>query len=626
MIPVTFAGCFGWLHPGGGTRGVVLCPTFGHENMIAHRGWRRLAEQLAARGFSVLRFDYPGTGDSAGSETDPDRLAAWRASIAEAVRHLRETTGAGPVILVGLRLGATLALLAAEPIDGVDGVACLAPVLSGRRHVRELSLLAKTWRAINLLPETTQPADHLDVVGDRLTAQTLAELSGLDLSRFDFNGPWLGAGRVLLMQDGGPLADALAARLEARGCGVSRQGFPGAVDYLQDALSSRIPQAAFDAVVQWCEQLPAVSGPAADRHPVRRPTDRLPALALPAFLDLPAATEQPFAFGPSGGLFGILCRPSGGGRTGPTVIMPNTGFGRRIGDGRVFVTLARRLAVMGVSSLRMDLSGFGDSVVLQGGEPDPYAARNADNVVAAVAALDAAGHVDPVLVGICSGAYSAFHATLREPRVRAAILVNLQKFVWDADGSTNDSLRIKNRRQRRPLGFYLRAATRRSAWTRLAKGEVAIGVILMALCRRPVTGLFSRACNLLERVTGVQTRSGQIMRWFQALKSREVRISLLYSDGDPGLSELAHYFGRGRERFHGLPNVELALLSAADHALLEHDARSQFIEEVCRVVFETKAELSGGVKQAAPEPAGRPPDGSFASDGLGVKTIASRSR
>ena len=607
MIPVTFAGCFGWLHPGVGTKGVVLCPAFGHENMIAHRGWRRLAEQLAARGFSVLRFDYPGTGDSAGSETDPDRLAAWRASIADAVRHLRQTTGTGSVILVGLRLGGTLALLAAEAIDEVDGIACLAPVLSGRSHVRELSLLAKTWRAINLLPENTQP---------------VAELSGLDLSRLDFNGPWLGAGRVLLMQDGGPSADALAARLEARGCRVSRQDFPGAVDYLQDALSSRIPQAAFDRVVQWCEQLPAVSDPAADLHPVRRPTDRLPALALPASLGLPAATEQPFAFGPSGGLFGILCRPGGGGRTSPTVIMPNTGFGRHVGDGRVFVTRARRLAALGVSSLRMDLSGFGDSVALGDGEPDPYAARNADDVVAAVAALDAAGHADPVLVGICSGAYSAFHATLREPRVRAAILVNLQKFVWEASGSTNGSLRIRNRRQRRPLGFYLRAATRRSAWSRLAKGVVAIGVILMALCRRPVTGLFSRACTLLERVAGIETRSGQIMRWFRALKSREVRICLLYSDGDPGLSELAHYFGRGRERFHDLPNVELGLLSAADHALLEHDARLQFIEEVCRVVVETGPQRSGSMtKQAvAPEPSRRS-SGRWFAGRLRMKTM-----
>lgn len=592
MIPVAFAGCFGWLHPGNGSRGVVLCPTFGHENMTAHRGWVRLADLLAASGFPVLRFDYPGTGDSAGSETDSDRFAAWRDSIPEAVRHLRHATGVGTVILVGLRLGATLALLAAEAIDGVDGIACLAPVLSGRSYVRELSLLAKTWRALNLLPDIVQPSisqlgDHLDLVGDRMTAQTLA-----DLSRFDLKQLQIRAGSVLLMQDGRSAAD-LAARLESQGCRVLRQPFPGAVDYLQDGLSSRIPQQAFDMVTRWCEQLP--TGPLPIRRPAGRPVE--------GPLVLPGMTEQPFRFGPSGNLFGILCCPSGNSdQTMPTVIMPNTGFGRHIGDGRVFVTLARRLAALGVSSLRMDLAGFGDSVALLDGDPDPYAERNVQDVLAAVSALDAAGHRNPVVIGICSGAYAAFHATLRESRIQAMILVNLQKFVW----TTDNSLKVGRGRQRRPLGFYLRAATRRTAWIRFAKGEIAVGVVLMTLCRRPAARLYCRLCNVLERVGGIETRSGQIMRWFRTLKSREVRIGLLYSEGDPGLSEIAHYFGHGRKRFHQLPNVQVSLLSAADHALLEHNARLQFIEEVCRIVDVIKRERS---RNEAADAAGSVPSG-----------------
>ncbi len=583
MIPVTFAGCFGWLHPGSGGRGVVLCPTFGHENMTAHRGWIRLADQLAASGFPVLRFDYPGTGDSTGCETDPDRLPAWRDSIGEAVHHLRYATGVGTVVLVGLRLGATVALLAAEAVDGVDGIACLAPVLSGRSYVRELSLLAKTWRAINLLPDVAQSGGHLDVVGDRMTTQTLSELSRLDLKQLQVRGA-----SVLLMQDG-QSANDLAVRLESQGCLVSRQTFPGVVDYLQDGLSSEIPQQAFDIVTRWCEQLP--TGPLPAAHPAGRSSE--------GPLVLPGMTEQPFSFGPGDKLFGILCCPSGNGdRTRSTVIMPNTGFGRHIGDGRVFVTLARRLAAMGVSSLRMDLAGFGDSAAVPDGDPDPYAERNVQDLIAAVSALDAAGHGDPVVIGICSGAYTAFHATLSDPRIRAMILVNLQKFIWEK----NSSLKVGSGLQRRPLGFYLRAATRRTAWIRFAKGEIAVGAVLMTLCRRPAARLYRRLCQGLERVTGTETRSGQIMRWFRALKSREVRISLLYSEGDPGLSEVAHYFGRGRKRFHHLPNVEVSLLSAADHALLEYDARLQLIEKVCRIVNATDTERSRNKAADAADP------------------------
>jgi hypothetical protein len=63
-VPVTFAGCFGWLHPAPGRRGVVLCNAWGQEALCAHRSWRLLAMDLAAAGLPTLRFDYPGTGDS----------------------------------------------------------------------------------------------------------------------------------------------------------------------------------------------------------------------------------------------------------------------------------------------------------------------------------------------------------------------------------------------------------------------------------------------------------------------------------------------------------------------------------------------------------------------------------
>src|ERR1700692_718420 len=67
MKPIVFGGRFGWLHPGNGDRGVVLCNSFGHEYVWTHKGMRRLADELSARGIWVLRFDYRGTGDSAGA-------------------------------------------------------------------------------------------------------------------------------------------------------------------------------------------------------------------------------------------------------------------------------------------------------------------------------------------------------------------------------------------------------------------------------------------------------------------------------------------------------------------------------------------------------------------------------
>ncbi|HZZ12118.1 MAG TPA: alpha/beta hydrolase, partial [Paraburkholderia sp.] len=113
MEPVVFNSQFGWLHPAVGPGGVVLCYPFGYDGLCTYRGMRRLAERLAAGGSTVLRFDYPGTGDSAGDAGEPGRWRAWIDSIKEAVAFLRDTRGVTRVTLCGLRLGGTLAALAA---------------------------------------------------------------------------------------------------------------------------------------------------------------------------------------------------------------------------------------------------------------------------------------------------------------------------------------------------------------------------------------------------------------------------------------------------------------------------------------------------------------------------------
>src|ERR1051326_1485403 len=85
---------FGWLHtpvaaPKTG-EAIVICQPLGHEYISAHRSMRHLADRLAARGIPALRFDYDGTGDSAGTDEDPDRLTAWLGSIREAIAYVRD--------------------------------------------------------------------------------------------------------------------------------------------------------------------------------------------------------------------------------------------------------------------------------------------------------------------------------------------------------------------------------------------------------------------------------------------------------------------------------------------------------------------------------------------------------
>ncbi len=84
--------------------GVVIVPPIGYEYWSSHRTLRTLAERLAGRGCCALRFDFDGTGDSAGDQWDPARVRAWLNGVDHAADALRRW-GVTTLVLVGLRVG-----------------------------------------------------------------------------------------------------------------------------------------------------------------------------------------------------------------------------------------------------------------------------------------------------------------------------------------------------------------------------------------------------------------------------------------------------------------------------------------------------------------------------------------
>ena len=64
--------------------------------------------RLERAGMHTLRFDYLGTGDSAG-DVEQASPAQWVADVKAAVEEIQGRLPASSVTLVGLRLGATLA-------------------------------------------------------------------------------------------------------------------------------------------------------------------------------------------------------------------------------------------------------------------------------------------------------------------------------------------------------------------------------------------------------------------------------------------------------------------------------------------------------------------------------------
>jgi hypothetical protein len=129
-------------------------------------------------------------------------------------------------------------------------------------------------------------------------------------------------------------------------------------------------------------------------------------------------TERTLQMRADGGLLGILTQPPPSRGADLGCILMNAGVIHRIGPHRLNVKLARQLATHGVSTIRLDLSGVGDS------RPEGSTRNFTEQAVRDIRyALDELQRVTGlkrfVISGLCSGAAIGFRAALADPRIVA---------------------------------------------------------------------------------------------------------------------------------------------------------------------------------------------------------------
>ena len=398
---------FGWLHlpvDRVARGGVVLCPPLGIEAICVYFTYRTLADRLAELGMAVLRFDYDGTGDSSGTETDPGRLEAWLGSVTAAVDRLAET-GVGAIGLAGIRMGGLFAAGEAARRGGVDALVLWDPCPSGKAFLREQRFLRSL-----IVGEDTGDEKAVEAPGILFEAETVQGLSDLDIVRMEGS---LARRSLVLVPPGRSRPPALERRLD--GVQVEWQDATGQEDLLDSQLQET-PWETIARVADWladalkCEPVgvtPPVSGPAA-----------VPAAARSG----QTIIETPVQLG-SLELFGIVTEGVGTTQS-PTIVLVNEGNTHHIGQSRVWVDLARQLGGAGFRVLRFDLSGNGDSGTRP--EQPAHVARApeaGDDVMEAVRAISPEDPTDVVLIGFCSGAYQIAEQSLEHP-TRGICIIN----------------------------------------------------------------------------------------------------------------------------------------------------------------------------------------------------------
>lgn len=162
--------------------GVVLCQSMGEEYIRFHRAFRRLSDLLVEAGFPVLRFDYYGCGDSSGA-SEQARISHWCADVAAAISEMQRQPRVTRICLIGLRLGASLAMIAGAEHKDVDRMVLWDPVVRGPDYVKELGATQQRMlQYAHVVPrrDGTSETAH-EVLGFPFTDSLRSDLEALDL-------------------------------------------------------------------------------------------------------------------------------------------------------------------------------------------------------------------------------------------------------------------------------------------------------------------------------------------------------------------------------------------------------------------------------------------------------------
>lgn len=271
-------------------------------------------------------------------------------------------------------------------------------------------------------------------------------------------------------------------------------------------------------------------------------------------------------------LFGILSTPAAETSNGKALVLLNAGGNHHIGNGALYVQLARTLAGDGWSVLRYDVSGIGDSDAHEGRPPgEVYTPFAVEDFATAVAALTR--ELQPRRIeaaGLCSGAYHAYRGAAADVPVDAITVVNPLTFDWREGMSlAYPAFQVAQAGEQ-----YKASALSAEKWRKLLRGDVnvaAAGAIVM----RSVLASANTRVRTLRRSLGVPEQ-GDIAVRLKRIDERGIRVRFVFSRGDPGELLLREGSGGTLGQLERKGALTIAHLEDCDHALSRAWMRDEF--------------------------------------------------
>ena len=582
---------FAWLHESEAVprlnHGVVICPPIGYEHLHTLRSLRHLADELARHGIPTLRFDWSGHGDSAGTDQDPDRVQTWQRNVQDAVEWMRSSLNDAPISVIGLRVGGLLAATSLSATE-IENLVLWAPIFHGREFVREMKAIDYAGDA----PRNPNGGseDGIEAAGFVLTHETAKELSALQIA---VTKPQTNS--ILLAQrDDLPVDSRFQTWAESLVGDAEVVTVSGYGDMLREPHRSLVPWDAIHQIREWlCQKVSSgVQHAPLSHDDSHHATNAAPTLRMNrlARITSPDDTYHEEACWIRRGreLFGILTEPARPISSRPTIVLLNSGSNSRIGPGRLNVTLARALAVAGFRTIRIDLQGLGDSPVgLNGVENDPYPSTAVGDVNTALEYLQERYGTHPcVVMGLCSGAYTAFQAAaqITASTFVESILINPLTYFWRDGMTIDDDTTARDLYQQQ---HYLASAWQPEKWWKLLTGRSQIGlsgaVRLVLRKLRQRRSLESVEPEVDEpQADGVlgHPQNRNLAGDLHRIANRGRHLSLYFAANDPG-HQILHSEARTTAlKLQASGQMELHVLPHADHTFSREFARRVLIDMI----------------------------------------------
>ncbi len=517
----------------------------------------------------VLRLAYRGTDDSSLWSDEILSLQDWRQDIVAAKEELKRRSGCPSVMLLGLRLGANLAVDVARISDDVHSLLLWEPIENGHEYLGELRSnqreMIDLWHT-QVSTDDTEEAEEL--FATRYQRSLLAEIEQVSLNTDSLVQPTL----------------VLSAALTAAGVsdqpGIFREGMEKRVEADEPEGWQELsqletvwwrPQTLNQVVVGAQEMFARVEASGWHRQPISVGSNRLANLGLnrseegrvqgnshddfcadPHF----ECGESVLQFGAHHQLTGILTEPKSRRADAPVVIMLNAGIVHRVGPFRLHVHVARLLAKHGMASVRIDLSGLGDSQSRTGKlTKDERVRRDLAEVMEYLTEAGLGNRF--VLLGLCSGAYQAHQVAVVDSRVVGAIFLDGIVF--------------------RTLGYYLRHQVGRLFRMRFWRN--AIKRRWLRIRRRPRTGVVEPGNKLAEAEYFQVDRPRQsIADELRALQRRDAQLLFVYTGDYDDICDRRQF----REMFDIEPNdqIQVDYFKHASHTYRIAKHRQQLSQRI----------------------------------------------